>query len=428
MGVMETSPPLARSPQRGVLRRLGADTVYVFTAFPLCVLGFVVAVCGLALGVSTLIIWVGLPILALTLVTSTGLAQLERLRLQRLQGRSFPRTDYRVADPQQAWWQRPLAPLRDPQSWLDTLWGPVSFVTGTAIFCVATVWWAGALTGLTYWFWQQWLPDSDGETLAELMGVGTSATADIGVNTVIGLFCLATLPFVMRGLAWLHGSLADVLLNSRADLQSQVRRAEGAREAAHVAEAVALRRLERDIHDGPQQRLVRLTMDLGRARRQLDHDPGAAAATVEAALGQAREAVDELRALSRGIAPPLLVDRGLAVALDELAARGAVRVEMTHDLPEMLPAEVETAVYFTVSEALTNVAKHAGVGEARVVVTMEGDDVVVQIRDHGVGGAHPGKGHGLAGLQQRLTAVGGSLELHSPEGGPTCVMARIPLG
>ena len=425
---MTTTVTPATAPARpGLLARLGLDTVYVFTAFPLGVAGFVLAVTGLSVGVATLIIWVGIPVLTATLLASTGLAQLERLRLAKLQGREFPHTDYRAREPGLPMWRRLLEPLRDPQSWLDVVWGLFSFVSGTAVFCIACVWWAATFSGLTYWFWEQWLPNTNDETLASLLGFGDSTQADIVANTVVGVVALVTLPLVMRALAWVHASLADVLLNSRADLQSRVRRAEGAREAAQSAEAVALRRLERDIHDGPQQRLVRLTMDLGRARRQLDDDPQRAADTVETALHQAREAVDELRALSRGIAPPLLVDRGLVVALDELAARSAVEVELSLDVPTSLPAEVETAVYFTVSEALTNVAKHAGVDRARVRVGVEHDHLLVEVRDEGAGGAHPGKGQGLAGLEQRLTAVDGTLEVASPEGGPTRVVARVPL-
>ena len=150
-----------------------------------------------------------------------------------------------------------------------------------------------------------------------------------------------------------------MLLSSRAELQQEVRRVEGGRDAAREAEAASLRRLERDIHDGPQQRLVRLTMDLGRARRQLADDPERASETIDAALLQARETVDELRSLSRGIAPPLLVDRGLTAALGELTVRSEVPVEATIDVPHTLPPHVETAVYFVVAEALTNVAKHS---------------------------------------------------------------------
>jgi signal transduction histidine kinase len=238
---------------------------------------------------------------------------------------------------------------------------------------------------------------------------------------------------VVRFAAACHGSLASVLLSSRAELQQQVDRVETGRDAARAAEAESLRRLERDIHDGPQQRLVRLSMDIGRARRQLEHDPALVGETLDAALLQARETVDELRSLSRGIAPPLLVDRGLRVALDELLVRSTVPVEANLSLPDRLAPHVETGVYFVVAEALTNVAKHSEAGSVLVEVR-EGmgptgrPGVVVRIEDDGVGGAHPSKGRGLAGLQQRVAGLNGSFDLASPAGGPTVLAVWLPTG
>jgi signal transduction histidine kinase len=232
----------------------------------------------------------------------------------------------------------------------------------------------------------------------------------------------------MRFAAALHGGLAHLLLSSRAELQQEVRRVEGGRDAARAAEAASLRRLERDIHDGPQQRLVRLQMDLGRIKKQLAEDPVLASRTVDAAMLQARETVDELRSLSRGIAPPLLVDRGLAAALGELTVRSEVPVEATVDVPDQLPPHVETAVYFVVAEARTNVAKHSGATRASVGVWLENGGVEVRVEDDGVGGAHPAKGSGLAGLQQRVLAADGRLEVSSPAGGPTVVNAWLPSG
>ena len=147
-----------------------------------------------------------------------------------------------------------------------------------------------------------------------------------------------TLPWVVRFAAVLHSSLAIALLSSRAELQEEVARVEVGRDAARQAEAESLRRLERDIHDGPQQRLVRLTMDLGRAKRQLEQDPERAVSTIDGALEQARETVAELRALSRGIAPPLLVDRGLAAALAEMLNQSVVPVTSDIDVPTPLAA------------------------------------------------------------------------------------------
>lgn len=410
-----------------LLRRLGLDTVYVLSAWPLGMAGLLVAVGGISVGISTVVIWVGLPILALTLTAAARLAQLERARLRAWQDRDVTSPIYLRPGPDAGPLAQLLTPLRDPQPWLDAVWGVVGFVTSTVVFCVALAWWGAVFAGLTSWAWLAFLPDAGAEGLSSLLGLGDHPVVRALVDAAGGLVALATLPWVMRACARLHAWTADTLLNARGDLAATVRQEQGARVAAQEAEAVALRRLERDIHDGPQQRLVRLTMDLGRARRQVGDDPETAA-VVDSALRQARETLDELRALSRGIAPPLLVDRGLGVALDEFVVRSPVRVELHHELPVGLSPHVETAVYFIVSEALTNVAKHSGADVAEVRVAPEGSDLVVRVVDHGVGGAHPGRGSGLVGLQQRAAAVGGTLLVDSPAGGPTVLTARLPRG
>ena len=185
---------------------------------------------------------------------------------------------YLCPRPEDGFWRKALLPLRDAQSWLDVRvvrwsgWSPAR-----SAFALAVAWWAAAAGGLTYWFWERWIPYDPDEntTLAELLGFGEGRHPEIVLNLVIGAFALLTLPLVMRFAAALHGSLAHVLLSSRAELQQEVRRVEGGRDAARAAEAASLRRLERDIHDGPQQRLVRLTMDLGRARKPADRRPRA---------------------------------------------------------------------------------------------------------------------------------------------------------
>src|SRR6185436_12361309 len=201
--------------------------------------------------------------------------------------------------------------------------------------------------------------------------------------------------------------------------------------AAVSAEAAALRRLERDIHDGPQQRLVRLAMDLGRARQQVDSNPDAMRETLDEAITQTTETLNELRALSRGIAPPVLTDRGLPSALAALAIRCTVPVELVVD-PELgtpggrLDAAVETTAYFTVAEALTNVAKHACAENCWVTVAHGPGRVKVEIVDDGNGGAHAAKGHGLSGLADRVRATGGTLSVVSPAGGPTEIRVELP--
>ncbi|HEY5419169.1 MAG TPA: sensor histidine kinase [Marmoricola sp.] len=423
----DDTAPLSRGPEGdGWWRRLLRDTGYTLTAFPIALVAFVVAVVGLSLGAATLVIGVGFVVLAGTLVVLRGFAHLERLRLRSVRGRTSPVPSYAVARAGDSTVRRLFTPLRDAQSWLDLLWGVLGFATGTTAFAVTVAWWAGSFGGITYWFWQRWLPVDDGtETLASMIGLGVGREPEIWLNLGLGLAGLLLLPVVVRLMATMHASLSWVLLCSRAELQRDVRHAEGGREAARIAEADSLRRLERDIHDGPQQRLVRLQMDLGRAGKQLDQDPRQAKLTIDAAMQQARDTVAELRSLSRGIAPPVLVDRGLVAALQEAFARAPFPVHATIDVPGPLPPHVETTVYFVVSEALTNVAKHSGAGRVEVGVVQVGRRLRVAVTDDGAGGAQVGKGHGLAGLEQRVRAADGTLEITSPAGGPTSLRADL---
>jgi len=197
--------------------------------------------------------------------------------------------------------------------------------------------------------------------------------------------------------------------------------------SAVTAESAALRRLERDIHDGPQQRLVRLAMDLGRAQHHLASRPEAAEAVLADAIAQTRETLDELRALSRGIAPPVLADRGLRAALAALAARSTIRAELdAGPLDQRLDPAAETAAYFVIAEALANAAKHSHAHRCVIGLRHGHRTLRVWLTDDGVGGAALVKGHGLRGLDHRLHAVGGRLTVTSPSGGPTTVAAELP--
>ncbi len=419
-----TAPSVARP--RGV-RRVLYESAYSVSAFPIALVALIVVVIDLSLGIALVVFIGGILLIWVGVMVARGFARFERIRLRGMLGREAPTPRYVCARPGDGFWRRVLTPLKDAQSWLDVVWSLVGLVTGTIAFAVTLVWWVAAGIGLTYWFWQRWIPEGDESGLADLVGLEGGRTTESLLNLALGVVVLVTLPYAVRLVATMHASLAWVLLSSRAELQHEVARVEGGRDAARVAEAESMRRLERDIHDGPQQRLVRLTMDLGRAKKQVADDPERAAATIDEALAQARETVAELRSLSRGIAPPLLVDRGLAAALDEMLAQSAVPVESRIDVPADLPPHVETAVYFVVSEALTNVAKHSGAASASVSVVDAGTHVEVRVEDDGVGGAHPAKGLGLAGLRQRLAAVDGTLDLTSPERGGTVLLARIPV-
>lgn len=423
-------PMLRRPPEPLPLtwwERRWRETVFNLLSLPLALLAFVVGVTGLAVGVATSPLLVGLGVLVLTAYAGRVMAHAERIRIRRILGRPCPTPDYLRADPEDRWRRRVLTSLRDAQSWLDLSWMVLGFVTGLLAFVVTVVWWAAVAGGLTYWFWQQFLPQpGQGETLAALLGLGEGRRPEIWLNTFFGLVALVTLPWAVRSVAALHAGLARLLLSGRAELQAEVSRAQTGRAAARVAEASALRRLERDIHDGPQQRLIRLSMDLGRARKQLESDPDAVRVILDEALANARGTVEDLRALSRGIAPPVLVDRGLVAALEEAAVRCPVPVETRLEVPAGLAPYLETAVYFVVSECLANVAKHSQATRAGIAVKPHDGWLRVEVVDDGQGGAHPGKGHGLAGLEQRVLAADGTLTVVSPPGGPTRITAEVP--
>ncbi|MFI5488075.1 sensor histidine kinase [Micromonospora echinaurantiaca] len=417
-----------------ISRQLFTDSGYVLLGLPLALASFVVLIVGLAAGLGLVVTVIGLPILSGTLYAARGLADIERLRLPAVLRQARIRPQYRLAEPGASAWRRIFVPMGDAQSWLDLAHGILKLVVAIVSFVVTLVWWAGAVAGSLYWAYDWALPHGDPEDveLPQLLGLGDSTTARIGLHTAIGLFFLITLPIVVRGCALMEASFGRAMLTGVAEMRNRITVLEEQKRAAVSAEASALRRLERDIHDGPQQRLVRLAMDLSRARQQLASDPEAAGRTLDEAVTQTRETLAELRALSRGIAPPILVDRGLPSALAALAGRGLIPIELRVD-PDLgtpggrLDPAVESTAYFVVAEALTNVAKHSRATECQVAVSRQDQRLVVAVGDDGQGGAHLAKGHGLVGIADRIRAAGGRLDVLSPAGGPTEVRAELPL-
>jgi signal transduction histidine kinase len=220
-----------------------------------------------------------------------------------------------------------------------------------------------------------------------------------------------------------------VVLVSGADVTAQRRQEEEIRRSrARIVQAgdEERRRLERNLHDGAQQRLVALSLSLRLAQTKLQQDPAAAEAVLEAAREELAAALAELRELARGIHPAILTDRGLAAALEALAARLPIPVEI--ETPEAaLPAPVEAAAYYVVAEALANVIKYAGASLVTVRVAAAEECVRVEVTDDGVGGADPAAGTGLRGLSDRVEALEGTLSVSSPPGGGTRISAEIPL-
>ena len=408
-------------------RQLGRDAAFLLLSGPLSLLAFYLVVPLTALGVVTTIIWVGLLLLVIDLSIAGGFANIARLAVARVDGCEPVPGGYLVPEPGVSARRRLFQRLRDPQRWMDLLWAVIYFPVSLITWIISVVWLALAVAGLL-------APIADitldlvldpavgqRQGLAHLLGLQPELLWDIGFNLICGIVFSLTAPFVLRGLA----SMQSGLIRSMLSWRSEVSRLQTSRAAVQRAEADTRRRLERDIHDGPQQRLVRLRMDLARAQRQAEKDPVAASAIIQGAMDQTQQTLDELRQLSRGIAPPVLVDRGLAAAITEAATRSSVPVTVSTELPD-LPDHVSQAAYFVVSESLANLNKHSGATTAGVEARVVDGALQVRISDNGIGGASTAKGHGLAGLVERLNGVDGRLTITSPTGGPTTVEAMIP--
>ena len=404
-------------------RQMRRDAAYLLLAWPLNVVAFTIAVTLIALGAGTVIIWIGIPILVLGLEICTYFADMERRAVAAVDSSEYVPGYYLRTDPGDGTVQRLLTTLRDPQRWLDLGWVFVGLFVTAVTWALSLTWlvtmfvgWLGMAADIIV---DATLPRS--QTLAGLLGLRPALLWQVLLDLALWVLFTLTAPFVLRALTRARQAFSRALLCQR----SEVARLETSRAAVQRAEADTRRQLERDIHDGPQQRLVRLGMDLARAKRQAVKDPQAAEGIISGAMDQTQQTLDELRRLSRGIAPPVLTDRGLSAALAEVAARSTVPVTVHADLPP-LPDHISQAAYFVASEALTNLNKHSGAHSAELGAVIETEQLRLWIADDGVGGASLAKGHGLAGLVERLEGVDGRLTVTSPAGGPTRVEAVIP--
>ncbi|MEU6576055.1 sensor domain-containing protein [Streptomyces sp. NPDC046805] len=247
------------------------------------------------------------------------------------------------------------------------------------------------------------------------------------VTVLASLFVLwPVLPFIARGLANVDRVMVRGLLSPSDELERRISELESDRGVVVDTAAADLRRIERDLHDGAQARLVALAMDLGLAKEKLAEDPQAAARMVEEAHGEVKTALQELRDLARGIHPAVLTDRGLDAALSALASRCTVPVRVEVGLTRRPAPAIEGIAYFTVSELLQNISKHSAATAATVDIWRTDDHLVLRVTDNGHGGAHPDHGTGLDGLARRLDAIDGVLVVDSPPGGPTRVTAELP--
>ena len=437
-----TSTPLTTGQRylahwRALPRELGFHAL----TMPIATTGFVVAVTLVSAGVGTIVtFFIGVFIFIAALYASRGFGTLELLRLEWAGRPPIERPVWSQPAPGFWGWMRSM--FGNGHYWLYLLHTMViNFIISLITWTFMVAWVATALGGILYSFipfsvsspFQEDSPVSS--WFFEELGFDPAPTGypivDVVVYTLTGLVFLATLPLVSRGLILIHEAIARGTLGAFTSdaLRRQVGDLTASRGAAIAAEGHSLRRLERDIHDGPQQRLVRLQMDLAAAERQLDTDPTKAKKLIAEAMDQSKEALEELRALSRGFAPPILLDRGLVAALQSAADRSPVPVKVIDELGGLaLPQEIERNAYFVVSEALANVAKHAGATESTVSVWVDDERALtVAVYDNGRGGAVATPGHGLAGLEERLLGLGGTLTVDSPDGGPTTILAHLPL-
>ncbi|HEX6451554.1 MAG TPA: sensor domain-containing protein [Trebonia sp.] len=387
-----------------------------------CVLAFLVAsVAGGLVGLPFALI--GLPLLGLGLRFTGRVARFERARFAVTLGEPVPdwpageRAGYwLLVLPRRAtltnratWSEVGYAALRLPVSAAATL---LSLGTGTLGFLLLT---------LPLYGWA--LPDGG----AHVAGTVLRGAAAMAVCVAVGLVLLLSAPWLARVLATADAALARALLSPPSDLAARVGELERSRERVVDAAEAERRRIERDLHDGAQQRLVALAMELGRAKAKFDDDIDAVRLLVDRAHAEAKTALAELRGLVRGVHPPVLTDRGLDAALSGLTVLCPVPVDVEVDVPLRPKPAVEAAAYFVVAEALTNVAKHSRASHARIVVEQHGrpGTLSVVISDDGVGGADP-DGAGLRGLADRVGGVDGRLTVESPPGGPTIIAAELP--
>jgi signal transduction histidine kinase len=312
-------------------------------------------------------------------------------------------------------------------TWGEIGYGLARFPVSLLFYLITSIAWALGLILLT-------LPLYDGSLPAGGAAIGGwvlhPAPLLMAASIAAGALLLLAAPQLTRGLAAADAALARLLLSPRADaslLAARVAELETSRDRVVDAAEAERRRIERDLHDGAQQRLVALAMELGRAKAKFADDVDAAAELVDRAHTEAKAALTELRDLVRGVHPPVLTDRGLDAALSGLAARCPVPVDVRVEVPVRPRAAVEAVAYFVVAEALTNVAKHSRASSAKVVVEGYGypGTLNIVISDDGVGGADA-HGSGLSGLADRVAGVDGRLTVESPVGGPTIIAAVLP--
>ena len=402
------------------LRLLGAAAHLVFLGFygtAVFTLLSILLATGLGLA---LVLGIGALFLLGFVYVLFGAAYLETARVEGLYGFGMPMLRAR------------RSPKRGFSGFLHTVW--LQFVDGgmwraVAHLAIATVlgWIAFFLaTAIVQAIAIAFSPLYASGGVVEMIGFTYSVAVAPAVGIVVAILSLAGLV----GLAMLHGVPARVLIAPirEAQLAAAARDASTQRADAIRASDVERTRIERDLHDGVQPRLVSVGMTLGLAQQKIDTDPHAAKALVAEAHTSTKAAITELRQLARGIHASVLDDRGLDAALSAVASRSHIPVSLDVRMPTRAGRDAEAAVYFAIAESLTNAAKHSRATEARVTVRgrPDGGELWARVEDNGIGGARVLPGGGLDGIQNRIAAIGGTARLDSPAGGPTSLEVSVP--
>lgn len=402
--------------------------LYLIVTAPLAALGFTLVVAGLAFGVFSAITFVGLPLIGLTVVTSRVFARLHRRLARKLVGARVDEPAPFERRPGLFGWLS--AALTDTTGWRALAYLLLKFPLALAGAFGAALLWVQSLLAFSYPVW--WKigdptnTDSHGRVHHSALQFGSwyvETWPRALLVSLVGLVAVFLAPWPVRAVAALDGVLMRRLIGPRRT--DRVRELERKRSHAVEDSAAALRRIERDLHDGTQARLVALAMRLGQARET--DDPDRLRELVGNAHDSAKDAIAELRDLVRGIHPPVL-DQGLDAALATLAARSAVPVELRTRLPRRPSPAIETIAYFCVAELLTNIVKHSEAQHATMRVDEHGGRLRIEVRDDGHGGARIGGGTGLSGLDDRVRTVDGTLSVDSPPGGPTVITVELPEG
>jgi signal transduction histidine kinase len=395
-------------------------------ALALSVLALVGPVLLVAVAVATALIplWIGLPLVLGAVGLLRGFTGLHRTRAARTLGVEIERPYRQVRG--RGPFTRLKATARDPATWRDMAWVLVNATVGTGLRLTSVALLVAGLGGLVFPAVWPGLPDGVNGAVVGVVRVTDQATANL--VALEGIAVLVLWWWATPRLARADARLARWLLapTERSRLANRVRQLAETRADTVDTQAAELRRIERDLHDGVQARLVALGLSLGMADELVGDDPKAARELLAEAQATTGQALSELREVVRGIHPPVLADRGLDGAVRALALANPLPTEVDIDLPARLPAPVESAAYFAIAETLANVIKHSHAGRCWVRLRHAEGRLTVLVGDDGEGGADPEAGTGLRGIRRRLAAFDGTLAVTSPPGGPTTVTMELP--